>query len=299
MRQIQFTYSSHRNRLCEYGKRKTGFSYAIFLYQLCKRGFAALGLGTPVIVMHLIHLVCDLMCDFFLFLRLFFLLLYLFFPSFWMLIFLFSLFPAFRFAFLSHIFSAFSPVVVPPLSLHFCNPPPSVLCLLSSFSLSTLLLSFTPLFPICFFFSFCGFWLSMYFIASLFCPPLPCTFPSSSFSFFCVPYSLLPLLLYCFLLPLSFSYFMLLSSLMFFFSHFFLPSFAFLSLPFILPSLPRFPPLCSLSFSVFHLLFLSPPPLSIPFFLFIYFLAFNPFSTLTPFTSFSPLTYAKCPYRFS
>jgi hypothetical protein len=60
-----------------------------------------------------------------------------------------------------------------------------------------------------------------------------------------------------------------------------------------------FPSLCLLSFFVFRLLLLSPPPLSIPFFLFVSFLAFNPFSMLTPFTFLSPLTYAKRPYRFS
>jgi hypothetical protein len=40
-------------------------SYAIFLYRLYKPAFAIFGLVTPVVVMHLIHLVCDLMCHFF------------------------------------------------------------------------------------------------------------------------------------------------------------------------------------------------------------------------------------------
>jgi hypothetical protein len=70
--------------------------------------------------------------------------------------------------------------------------------------------------------------------------------------------------------------FMPLSSLMFFFI-FFNVVFLFRSLPFILPSLPPFAPLCLLSSYFFHLLPVSALLLSIPFFLFISHLAFNPF----------------------
>jgi hypothetical protein len=78
-----------------------------------------------------------------------------------------------------------------------------------------------------------------------------------------------------------------------FFFPLFLTFFCFSFFAFYTPFLPPFPPLCLLSFSVFRLLLLSPPPLSIQFFLFIFFLAFNPFSMLTPFTFFSPLTYMQ------
>jgi hypothetical protein len=92
----------------------------------CKPGFAVWALGMSIVVMHLIHLVCDLMCDFFLVLTFFFCAFIFFFPCFWMLIFLFSLFPAFRFAFLSHIFSPFSPPSIPsflqPSSFGFMSP---------------------------------------------------------------------------------------------------------------------------------------------------------------------------------